>query len=83
MERRESRNMTEGEQRQRQGQMKEWRNTRQETEGMKCALTVFRFKSFGTSLFPSQSPCSQTPKHLRESHKIQAERRWLDCDSSV
>lgn len=48
-------------------EMKESRPTRQETEGMKCALAVFRFQPFGTSLFPSQSLCSQTPKHLRHS----------------
>lgn len=71
------------EQRQREGEMKERRNTGQETEGMKCALTVFRFKSFGTSLFPSQSLRSRNPQHLRDCHRIQAESRWLDCDSSV
>jgi len=41
------------------------------------------FSLFGNSLFLSQCLCSQTPKHLKDSHKIQAEWRHLDSSISM
>lgn len=59
----------------RDGGMKEWRNTEQDTAGMECALSLFRFQVTWQQTLPSQSLWSQIPKHLGDSC------RRLDCDS--
>lgn len=45
--------------------------------GWSVLFLCLGFKSLGTKLFPSQSLCSEIPKHLRGS------RGRLDCDSRV